>query len=337
MITVYFKDYSSKTNGALQPAQAVINMRVLSESDVIPAGVLWVDLENPTAEEELRLKLQLGVTIPTSEEIWKNHVLNRMYTEGGISYMSAAVISKVNTPYPETRAVTFIMSSNYLVTLRHVSPTSFKNFSQRIQSHPQYFSSGAAVLEGLLEEIITRVAHNSELVVDQLDNLSHRIFDTQVAEDSSKNPSLVMKDVLRRLGGCADLNSKINESLHSISRLLSYFKGMQKDNKHLEEEIDILIKDVASLTKQTAFLADKITFQMDATLGMINVQQNMIIKIFSVVTVFFLPPTLVSSIYGMNFEHMPELAWPQGYPMALLLMLLFALTPFWYFRRKKWL
>ncbi len=325
MITVYFKE------------NEVMQSRTLSVVDAIPENVLWVDLENPSPAEEMSLKVQLSVTVPTSEEIWKNHVLNRMYTENGFSYMTAAVINKVNSPYPETSAVTFILSRRYLVTIRQVSPTSFKNFSQRIINAPQHFASGADVLEGLLEEVITRVAHNSEQVVDHLDALSHHIFDPMVAANSQKNPSEVMQGVLRKLGACADLNSKINESLHSMTRMLSFFRDSQKDNATIEAAIDILIKDAKSLSYQTAFLSDKITFQLDATLGMINVEQNVIIKIFSVVAVFFLPPTLVSSIYGMNFQHMPELKWAEGYPMALLIMALFALAPYAYFRRKGWL
>lgn len=325
MITVYYKENES------------ILSRIISIEDAIPENVLWVDLENPTHAEEISLKKQLSVIVPTSEEIWKNHVLNRMYTENGVSYMTAAVINKVNTPYPETRAVTFILSRRYLVTIRQVSPTSFKNFASRMHSAPAQFASGADVLEGLMEEIITRVAHNSELVVDQLDALSHHIFDPQVATTSQKNPSAVMQDVLRKLGACADLNSKINESLHSISRMLSFFKDSQKDNPVIEAAIDTLVKDAKSLSYQTNFLSDKITFQLDATLGMINVEQNVIMKIFSVVTTFFLPPTLVAGIYGMNFQHMPELGWEQGYPMALGFMALFALVPYAYFRRKGWL
>ncbi len=325
MITVYFKE------------NEVMQSRTLGVADVIPENVLWVDLENPSPAEEISLKVQLSVTVPTSEEIWKNHVLNRMYTENGFSYMTAAVINKVNSPYPETSAVTFILSRLYLVTIRQVSPTSFKNFAQRMYNTPQQFASGADVLEGLLEEVITRVAHNSEQVVDQLDALSHHIFDPEIAQNSQKNPSEVMQGVLRKLGACADLNSKINESLHSMTRMLSFFKDAQKDNAVIEAAIDILIKDAKSLSYQTAFLSDKITFQLDATLGMINVEQNVIIKIFSVVAVFFLPPTLVSSIYGMNFEHMPELKWAEGYPLSLMLMALFALAPYAYFRRKGWL
>jgi magnesium transporter len=306
-------------------------------AEELPTQTIWLDLENPSTEEEYHLKALLNITIPTREEVWKNHVLNRMYTENGVSYMTAAVISKNNSPHPETKAVTFILSHHYLVTIRHISPTSFKNFIHRVMHNPQDFTTGVEVLEGLMEEIITRVAYNSELLAEDLDTLSHRIFKTRTMEVHKGNPSNIMKDILRRLGENADLNSKINESLHSIGRLLSFFRETQNNTPEMTNRLEVLVKDTLSLSQQTGFQADKITFLLDATLGMINVEQNLIIKIFSVVAVFFLPPTLISSIYGMNFEHMPELHWVGGYPFAVGLMLVVAIVPYIYFRKRKWL
>jgi len=203
---------------------------------------------------------------------------------------------------------------------------------------PKKFPTGSYVLEGLLEEIITRVAHNSEIVVDELDQLSHDIFALEGNETNrNKNPSQMMKTILKRLGTCADLNSKINESLHSLGRLTHFFRQVHGQAKEMDDAITTLATDVTALTKQTAFLSDKITFQLDATLGMINVEQNLIIKMFSIATVLILPMTLVSGIYGMNFEHMPELQWQLGYPFAIFLMLLSAMVSFFYFRKKGWL
>lgn len=325
MITCYYK----QPNGI---AATYINV-----GDKIPDGTLWLDIFTPSLEEERSLETQLKIALPSREEVWKNQVLNRFYKENGVYYMPAAIITKVNSPYPETSAVTFIVCKNYLITMRYIAPTSFKHFAQRFMSAPQNFSSGCEVLEGLLEEIIMRVAHNSELVVGELDALSHVIFDLNALEHSRKNPSQMMKEVLTRLGTSADLNSKINESLHSINRLLNFFLEVPDNNEDVKNGIKTLITDAVALTKQTAFLSDKLTFQLDATLGMINVEQNMIVKIFSVVAVFFLPPTLVSSIYGMNFEHMPELKWIMGYPMAIAFMVLCAAIPYLYFRKKGWL
>jgi len=314
-----------------------ISSSIIDAGDTIPASVLWVDLQSPTLEEERSVEAQLAIQIPSREEVWKNEVLNRFYSEDGVAYMTAALITKMDSPYPQTSAVTFILAEKTLITMRYIAPTSFQNFAGRLLRQPKKFHGGADILEGLLEEIITRVAHNSEVVVQDLDALSHDIFGASNLSESTKNPSMLMQAVIRKLGTCADLNSKINESLHSINRLLNYFVEVKTNSVEVKHEIKTLITDVKALTRQTDFLADKVTFQLDATLGMINVEQNMIIKIFSVVAVFFLPPTLVSSIYGMNFKLMPELDWHFGYPMAIFIMCMCGLISYLYFRKKGWL
>lgn len=326
MITLYHK---------LQTQYEKFN---LVPGDLLPKeGVLWVDLMNPTPDEEQHIEAMLGIEILTREEIWKNQVLNRFYIENGVAYMTAAIINKVDSPHPTTSSVTFIVSKNFLVTLRYITPTSFSNFAHRLIKYSGRFNDGSDILEGLLEEIITRVAYNSEIVVGQLDKLSHDIFGTDAFEANKKNPSQRMKEILQKLGSCADLNSKINESLHSLSRMLIFFRQIPGNGEEVHSGINTLIADVKALDHQVDFLSDKITFQLDATLGMINVEQNMIVKIFSIVTVFFAPATLISSIYGMNFESMPELSWPYGYVYALVLIALCALVPFFYFRKKGWL
>jgi magnesium transporter len=304
-----------------------------------PSDPIWIDALSPTPEEEDLLRRSLNIDIPTHEEIWKNDALGRLHSEEGVSYLYTSVITKTDVPYPQTKPITFILSPQHLITIRTISPTSFKNFAARLQRFPHSFSNGPETLAGLMEDIITRVAYNSEMVVEELDSLSHRIFelDTPKPRKRQQNPSLHMKDTLRALGASADLNSQINESLHSIGRLLVFLQGLPGIGPDLKDRIAILMTDTKSLIEQSTFLADKVTFQLDATLGMINVEQNMIIKIFSVVAVFFLPPTLVSSIYGMNFQHMPELEWYIGYPFALALMALCAIVPHIYFRKRGWL
>lgn len=325
MITVFIKVNDSIVAQELPPGQP------------IPEGALWIDIISPSPQEELAVEKQLGIQIPSREEVWKNEALNRMYQDDDIAYMTASIITKSDFSYPQTSAVTFILSPKYLLTMRYIMPTSFQLFAQRIQRSPRKFCTGSQVLEGLLEEIIMRVAHNSEMVVQGLDDLSHHIFGEGIFGNKSKNTSQAMLQVLKKLGQLADLNTKINESLHSLGRLLSFFKQVNQKDPAIERQIRTLVTDSLSLTQQTAFLSDKITFQLDATLGMINVEQNSIIKIFTVASVFFLPPTLVSSMYGMNFQFMPELSWHYGYPFAIGLMFTAALVPFMYFRRKGWL
>lgn len=324
MITVFYKHDN------------IILIKKLGDKGTIPDGALWVDVECASNDDLELVQQSCNIRLPSKFDVWKNHVLNRLYIESGVAYMAAAIITKQDSPYPHISPVTFILTPSTLITIRDISPTSFSMFMQRLQFLPASQTSGQT-LEGLLEEMITRVAHNMEMVEETLDNFSHRIFGGEVLDDKEKNPPQMMKNVLKELGTCADLNSKANESLQSINRLLHFFKQAVPTTNELDKNIDVLIADTNVLTQQTNFAAEKIAFQLNAILGMINVEQNMIIKIFSVVSVFFMPPTLVASLYGMNFKHMPELDWVDGYPMALGLMLLFAVLPYAYFRRKGWL
>jgi len=308
-----------------------------NQGDALPEGLFWIDMVSPTHDEHLAIEKLLSIEIPSKTEVWKNNVLNRLYVEEDIAYMTASLISKSESPYPQTSAVTFILGKNFFLTVHDISPTSFKNFSLRLLRPHEKFLTSAHLLTGLFEEIINRVAFNSELVVSSLDEVSHDVFGVNVLDKRVKKSGQFLKAAIKKLGGAADLNSQINESLHSISRLLIFLKQFASSEPTTAVAIDLLISDTAALKTQCAFLSDKITFLLDATLGLINVEQNVIIKIFSVVAVFFLPPTMVSSIYGMNFRHMPELDWVAGYPMALGIMALCAVIPYIYFRKKGWL
>jgi magnesium transporter len=305
--------------------------------DALPDCLFWIDLISPTLEEHLAIEKLLQIEIPSKTEIWKNNVLNRLYVEEDVAYMTAALISKADSPYPRTSAVTFILGKKFFLTLHDIAPTSFKNFSARLQRPHEKFVTSAHLLTGLFEEIINRVAFNSELVVSSLDEVSHDVFGVTVMDQEVKKSGEFLKIAIKKLGAAADLNSQISESLHSLNRLLVFLKQVAAPEATTIAAIDLLISDTVALNAQCAFLSDKVTFLLDATLGLINVEQNVIIKIFSVVAVFFMPPTLVSSIYGMNFVHMPELAWVEGYPMAIGIMFLCALIPYLYFRKKGWL
>lgn len=325
MITVFFRDSDR------------ILSKKLTEGESISDSAVWIDVECADSYNLELIKQHCHINLPSKTDVWKNNVLNRLYVENGVAYMTAAIITKHENSYPNISAVTFILTPDTLITIRDISPTSFNMFAQRIQTFPDMFRTSAQALEGLLEEMITRVAHNMELVEETLDNFSHQIFRGNSTEGKNNNTSQAMNDMLKELGNCADLNSKTNESLHSINRLLHFFKKISNNDEELKKDIDIIISDAHVLTQQTQFAAEKITFLLDAMLGMINVEQNLIMKILSVASIFFMPPTLVSSMYGMNFKNMPELQWDDGYPMAISLMLLFATLPYVYFRKKGWL
>lgn len=309
----------------------------LDPSHNVPDEPVWIDLLNPTADELRLLPQSLNLSLPSREEIWRNHALNRMYTRDGTSYMTAALVSETRVQ-PMTSTVTFILTPDFLITIRDIDPGPFLSFQQDLLLNPKRFRTSADVLEGLLEEVILRVAADHDQVIQGLDGLSRRIFADHAFDGRRGNPSLIMGQVLKELGFIADLNSKINESTYSLIRLLSYFKeDHSPDNAAICRDAERLIKDAKSLAEQSIFLNDKINFQLESALGMINVEQNLIAKIFSVVALIFLPPTLVAGFYGMNFTHMPELTWKYGYAMAIILMVLFAILPYVYFRHKRWL
>lgn len=168
--------------------------------------------------------------------------------------------------------------------------------------------------------------------------ISKDIFNPTATKASSRDRNF--QRLLKQIGHKESLTSNMRDSLTSLQRLAGFLAnvvGQAKNGKDMKARVKTLSRDVVSIADHASFLSQKITFLLDATLGMINIEQNAIIKIVSVAAVVFLPPTLVASIYGMNFDAMPELKWMLGYPWALGLMVLSAVLPFWWFRRKGWL
>jgi magnesium transporter len=199
-------------------------------------------------------------------------------------------------------------------------------------------TDGQTILMGLLEAIVDRLADVLERAGRDIDALSQDIF--QSAETKASKRDRNFQRVLQTIGRKEGLASDIRDSLMTLQRLSGFLGNafvQDKNSKDLRARVKVLTRDVMSLTDHVSFLSQKITFLLDATLGMINIEQNGIIKIFSVAAVVFLPPTLVASIYGMNFDIMPELNWTFGYPVALGLMVVSAVLPFWYFKRRGWL
>jgi magnesium transporter len=258
---------------------------------------------------------------------------SRLYVEDGALFMTMPVVSKADTE-PENASVTFILTSSALVTLRYVDPLPFGRFARRIQRQPDLAASPELALVGLLEQVVDRLDDILERATADIDAISGDIF-----RRSSDKPhgSNALHEILKRVGRAGDLASKARASVLGLTRLLLFLSTHPTCTPVARSRIETLMRDVQSLSDHDGFLADKIGFLQDATLGMIDIEQNGIIKIFTVAAVAFMPPTLIASIYGMNFKHMPELDWQFGYPMALGLMVLSAVLPFLYFRRKRWL
>jgi magnesium transporter len=232
--------------------------------------------------------------------------------------------------------VTFVLTGAKLVTIRYHEPRVFHTFPQRAEKVSYGCTDGEAVLVALLEAAVDRLADILERAQRDVDGISRGIFQNSERSGSIRQD---LTNVIRQIGRKGDLSSNVRDSLGSLLRLSSFLAQMtaQRKNDQVRGRIKTLARDIQSLNDHVAFLSQKITFLLDATLGMISIEQSNIIKIFSIAAGIFLPPTLIASIYGMNFVHMPEFEWRLGYPLALFLMVLSAVVPCWYFKRRGWL
>jgi magnesium transporter len=307
-----------------------------------PDEFLWADLFEPTQAEEKAVESLLTVDVPTRDEMKEIETSNRLYEENNAVYMTATVGSKLDSPTPESSAITFILANGRLITNRYVDPTPVRRFMQYVERSPAACTSSATLLAGLLESFVERIADLLERVQIELDAVSHTIFRRSNGAPSGKGAlpsSGDLQAMIQKIGANGDLVSKARESLVSFQRLLMYVQQASSVTLSQDQRgrFKSTLRDVQSLSDHASFLGNKIQFLLDAVLGLINLEQNNIIKIFSVAAVMFLPPTLVASIYGMNFQLMPELEKPWGYPVALFAMLVSAVVPYVYFRRKGWL
>jgi len=323
MLTIY-----EAKSGALVPQKG--NPRITE-------AAVWIDLLNPTQEEEGKIERALKLDVPTREEQQEIEASSRLYLENGAHFMTATILYQAYTGEPTTTPVTFILMGQRLITLRYAQPKAFSIFAARCRRPEVKITSGTIVLVGLIETLIDRLADSIERMQGEVDTLSHSIFEMRGGSATRQRRFDVL---LKSIGRQGEITGRARESAHSLGRLLTFLAHAateRSEDKMIKARIRTAARDVTSLADHVSFLANKIVFLLDATLGMINIEQNNIIKIFSVAAVVFLPPTLVASIYGMNFHQMPELDWHYGYPIAILLMIAFAVLPYVYFKRKGWL
>lgn len=310
---------------------------VKAETEMAAAEAVWIDLLNPVRAEEELIERQLGILVPTREEMAEIEVSSRLYQESGAYFMTATVLHRSETDNPESTAVTFILTAKNLVTVRYAEPRAFALYLGRAEKGDAASGSAMEVLIGLLETIIDREADIIERLQADADRLAQSIFNMK---GGSGTRTRRFEVIFKQIGREGEIASKMRDSILSLGRLLTYLSQVamgRKDAERTREQIKTASRDVQSLADHLGYLNSRITFMLDASLGLVSIEQNQIIKLFSVVAVVLLPPTLVASIYGMNFRNMPELDWFFGYPLALIVMVLSAVLPFLYFRRKGWL
>ena len=308
--------------------------------EAMAGTAVWYNLTDPTKAEDDFVEQCLGIDIPTRAEMDDIEPSARLYNEDGAEFMTITALFNSETDEPQKTPITFVLRHNLLVTVRYADPKPFRLF-ERLVSRPtnNVYTSGEKVMLGLIEAIIDRLAQLLETTGDEIDQISREVFRNKTRNVTRKARDL--QEIIERIGKKGDVLTLARESLVSIARLSSfhqtYDNGNAKTARELRQELKVLQRDAAALSDHAAFLSGKINFLLDATLGLINLEQNQIIKIFSVAAVVFLPPTLVASVYGMNFDVMPELHLTFGYPMAIVLMIISAVLPYLFFKRKGWL
>ena len=304
-----------------------------------PRDCLWIDMLDPTRDEEERLEAVLGVDLPTREEMEEIEQSSRLYAEAGSQFMTALIPAHSESDAPIMAPVTFVLTGQRLVTIRYHDPKAFSLFQQRVARGKSLCHTGEEVMLSLLEVMVDRLADVLERLSRDVDTISRGIFAKQTAQTQARRGE-GWRPVLEEIGRKGDMISNIRDSLGTLDRLAVFFgQRLRGEVATLEQRdrVHDLASDIRGLSDHSNFSAQKVTFLLDATLGLIGIEQNRITQIFSVVSVVFLPPTLVASVYGMNFEVMPELTWPWGYPLALCVIVASAVLPYLGFRRKGWL
>jgi magnesium transporter len=309
----------------------------------LPANVTWIDLLKPEPDEVAYVKRTTGLEVPSIGDLSEIESSSRLRNRNGAIYLSAPLIYRADSDQPLTTPVGFVLTRERLITVRFESLTSFDTFANRDLAAERDPLTGAAVFAGMMDAITDRLADILENIAAELDDLSHRLFHNPATEPAARRPpareSADLRIILRRVGHSGDLASKIRDSLLGIGRIVPYVLSLAAEwlPSEIKPRLETVRQDVLSLSDYDAHIVNKVQLLLDATLGLINVEQNNIIKVLTIVSVVGIPPTLVASMYGMNFKNMPELDWSWGYPYGLALILLSAILPVAWFKWRGWI
>ena len=294
--------------------------RLLAQAD-------WIDALEPDEHERVLLQSLLHTDVPESDDVAEIETSARCFVDQSGIHVHSLFLSQSEGRH-STVSVACILQEKRLITIREGDLPDFRLLRMRTRRGLLECSSPADLLVTLFEQKVENHADTLEDIHRQLEAVSHMVLEDEDAE---------LEDAISKLAELEDSNGKIRLCLMDTQRDISFLLRHLRNIHDQVETLREIMRDVDTLMSHTTFLFDKINFLMDSTQGFINIEQNQIIKIFSIAAVVFLPPTLVASIYGMNFEAMPELKWLLGYPWALGLMILSGFAPYWYFKRKGWL
>jgi magnesium transporter len=310
-----------------------------SQVERIPDEATWIDLEEPTKDEEKLVERCVEVNVPTQAEMAEIEPSSRLYEKNGALYMTLSALRGVEEQRPTTTPISFVLTGNRLVTVRYAAPKPVRTFESHARRDPELVRDGSTALARLLDAIIDRLADEIEKVSATMEELSQEIF--QSNQQERRIPVQKLTALLTRIGRVQTLLTKIRYSAVTTLRMLSFLGGSNRlhaeDQREIRHHVVSMTTDVTSLSEHTSYLVDSLTFLLDASLGLISIEQNAAMKLFSWAAIIFLPPTLIAGIYGMNFHNFPELSWHYGYYLSLALMLATATGPYLYFKKRGWI
>ena len=300
-----------------------------------PDNLVYLDLLNPSRAEELEAEKWLEYSLPTREEMQEIEESSRLYAEKGALYMTAAIPVGLDTPDPDTTAISFVLAPDCLTTVRYADPLAFRTLAEqaRRQCKPPLTSDAMFLL--LCELIVGRIADALQNVEGDLKRMNREIFVVN-PNKASASVERDLAEVIKLLGRRSALVANLRESLVSINRVLQFFlnNGASWMRGELAAQFRSVMRDVKSLDDYTNQQLQEMTFLLESTLGLINIQQNQIIKIFTVASVLFMPPTLIASIYGMNVD-LPAGGRSWAFAFVMGVIVLSAIVPIVFFKRKK--
>ena len=308
----------------------------------LPEGTAWVDLHQPTYEEDRIAERFLGASVPSREETEEIEFSSRFYAEDGAVFMTASLLTGVDMGTPALAPFTIVVTEDKIATIRYDDLRAVRQFVSRASKPGSGCVTTPAIFLGMIEAIVDRTADVLERISKDVDRINQDIFARHQKEMGRQNVQRGrrLEALISAIGVQGDLAAKARESLASLERLVQY-SGLALPVAYAKganrPRLKLAGRDIRSLEDHVTFLSNKITFLLDATLGMISVEQNEVIRILTVAATVFFPPTLIGTLYGMNFDIMPELDWTYGYPFAIGLMLGSAVLPYLYFKRRGWL
>lgn len=297
-------------------------------------GAIWIDLWRPLPAQ-ITAVAGLGVTVPTREDMEEIELSSRLYREDGLDYMTVMLPGLTPEGEQVSEPVTFILGAARLVTVRYHAPRPFETYPTRAAKVGPGCTAPDRVFLGLTDEIVGRLADHLETAGRGLDEVARTSTNLALTQRSG-----VLEAALSRVGIEGERIARVRLALLTLDRMLGFFsleQGETKTRHSLKGVIKALLRDIQALEVHADFLSSRVGLATDTVLGMINLSQNATVRIVSVVAVLFLPPTLIASIYGMNFAVMPELAQTWGYPVALVLMAGSAIGTYAYFKWRGWL